>query len=77
MIEIKTRLRKWGNSLGIVVPKNTVKDSHLEEGEEVTALLVKEDKKINILKEMFGSLKFKKPIAQIMREIDEELDSEF
>lgn len=53
MIEIKTKLRRWGNSLGIVVPLNKINES-FKEGEEVKVLLTKEDKN---LKNIFGALK--------------------
>lgn len=75
MIEIKTKLRKWGNSFGVVVPQNKINQEHIREGEEVKVLLIKEPKK-NILRETFGTFKFKKPVEQMMREIDEELYNE-
>ena len=75
MIEIKTKLRRWGNSFGIVVPQRVVDGTGVKEGEELTVLLKKE--KTNVLRETFGTLKSKKSIKQIMDKIDEELDSEF
>jgi antitoxin component of MazEF toxin-antitoxin module len=76
MIEIKTKLRKWGNSFGVVVPQNELKNSGIEEGENVIILLKKE-KENNVLKETFGTLKFKKPADKIMKEVDKELDINF
>ena len=73
MIELKTKLRKWGNSFGIVIPLNKINQGNIKEGEELTIFLVKE--KIN-LKRLFGAHKFKKPTEQMMREIDEELYNE-
>ncbi len=52
-MEIKTRLRKWGNSFGIVVPVEFIKMKNLKEGEEIIANIEKQ----NTIKEMFGSLK--------------------
>ena len=71
MIEIKTKLRKWGNSLGIVVPLNALKKENMDENDEVIVLLTKKRK--NILRETFGTAKFSKPTEQLMRETDEEL----
>ena len=71
MIEIKTKLRRWGNSFGVVVPLNKINQEDIKEGEEVFILIHK--KKSNVLKETFGTFKFKKPVEQMMREIDEEL----
>ncbi len=50
---IQTRIKKWGNSFGIVVPIDEIKERNLREGEEV---IVKIEKKRTI-KQIFGSLK--------------------
>ncbi len=71
MIEIKTKLRKWGNSFGIVVPQKAVEETKAREGDEIVVLIAKN--KENVLRETFGTAKFKKPIEQIMRETDKEL----
>ncbi|MEK6855181.1 MAG: hypothetical protein AABX73_03080 [Nanoarchaeota archaeon] len=71
MIEIKTKLRRWGNSFGIVVPQKAVEQTKAKEGDEIIILLKR--KKNNVLREMFGSHKFSKPVKQLMREMDEEL----
>lgn len=57
MIELKTKLRRWGNSFGVVVPISAVEKEKVKEGEEVVILLNKE--KNNVLREMFGTMKFK------------------
>jgi len=74
MIEIKTKLRKWGNSFGIVVPQKAIESEKAKEGDEVIILLKKEDD--NVLREMFGTFKFKKPVSKIMKEADKELYDE-
>lgn len=71
MIEIKSKLRKWGNSFGIVVPKKAVKKENFNEGDEVSILIG--GKKHNVLKEMFGTFKFDQPVEKIMKEINKEL----
>lgn len=50
---IQTRLRRWGNSIGVVIPMNTLKNKNLKEGEEVVVEITKKDK----MKEIFGSLR--------------------
>ena len=72
MIEVRTKLRRWGNSFGIVVPQRVINNGQIEEGDEIVVLLKKEEKG-NVLKEMFGTFKFKKPTSKIMEEIDKEL----
>lgn len=49
MIIFKTR--KWGSSLGFVIPKNVVKELKLRENEEVAVEITKKE---NPLKELFG-----------------------
>jgi len=71
VIEIKTKLRRWGNSFGVIVPQKAVEQTKSKEGEEVIVLFGK--KKNNVLKEMFGTHKFSKPTARLMKEMDEEL----
>lgn len=68
---MKTRLRKWGNSLGVVVPAGNLDD--IKEGDEITITLRK-TKKDNVIEKTFGILKdWEKPTDKIMKEIDEEL----
>ena len=71
MIEIKSKLRRWGNSFGVIIPRRVIELEKVKEGDEINVLLNKENS--NVLKEMFGSFKFKKSTEQIMKEIDEEL----
>lgn len=71
MIEVKSRLRKWGNSLGVVVPQKVIENENAREGDEVI-LFLKTDSE-NLLRKMFGSFKFKKSTDELMKEIDEEL----
>ena len=70
MIEIKTKLRKWGNSFGVVVPQKFVVEENAKEGDEITILFKK--RKPN-LRKLFGAHKFNKPVEQMMKEMDEDL----
>lgn len=70
MIEIKTKLRKWGNSFGVVIPQKALEEQDAQEGAEITIFIQK--RKPN-LRKLFGTFKFKKPVEQMMREMDEEL----
>ena len=71
MIELSTKLRKWGNSFGIVVPIGSLQEENVKEGDEVTILMKK--KRGNTLRETFGTYKFKKSTEEMMKEIDKEL----
>ena len=52
---IQARLRKWGNSIGIVIPNDVLRSQSLKEGEEV----IVEIERKKSMKELFGSLKIK------------------
>ena len=73
-IMIKGKLKKWGNSFGVIIPKEIVDNEGFKENQEVEFLVVKNDSK-KVLKETFGILKRKgnKSTEQIMREMDKEL----
>lgn len=61
---IGTKLKKWGNSIGIVIPSEALQEKNLREGEEVIIEIKKKDK----IKEIFGSLKDWKIDSQKMKE---------
>lgn len=69
MIEIEARLRKWGRSFGIVVPMDKIKKGNFAKNEKLKILIAK---KKNPLKETFGTVKFKRPIKEILEEGDRE-----
>ncbi len=71
-IQIEVETKKWGNSLGVVIPSDVVEQEKLKENEKVELLLVRDGA---VLKEMFGVLKgrLKKSGQQIKDEIRAEL----
>ncbi len=69
MIEVKTKVKRWGNSLAVVLPQSAIHQEHVVEGDEVSLLVQKKDS--SILKKSFGTFKFKEPIEKIMQEVDE------
>ena len=52
---VVANVRKWGNSIGIVLPKELVRDQHLKENDRVIVEVAKEAD----LTKLFGSLKSK------------------
>lgn len=72
MVEIKVKTRKWGNSIGIIIPKEVVKREKLKSGQEISILILKNS---GILKRTFGSMRdrIKEPTQRIMDELDREL----
>ena len=70
MVEIKSRIRKWGNSFGIVVPLSAVRGENIVEGDDVDIIINKAGG--NVLRETFGIMKFKKSTKEILDESDKE-----
>ena len=71
---IISKTRKWGSSLGIVIPKNVAKDLKLRENQEV---LVDIHPKDNPLKELFGFGKGKKITRESFLENRKLLESKY
>lgn len=71
-MECETITRKWGNSLGITLPKEVVEEENIKENEKITILILK---KRDTLKRTFGMLKgkMKKSTQKIKDELKREL----
>ena len=58
--------RKWGSSLGLVIPKNIVEEENLTENEKLIVSI----RKKRVAKEFFGLLAgWNKPTAEIKKEM--------
>ena len=71
-IQVKTK--KWGNSIGIIIPSETVEKLNIKPEETIE---VEVSKKSNVLKELFGAMKFKKVTEKILKEIRKDLESKW
>ncbi len=69
---LEVTVKKWGNSLGIVIPSETADKLGIKP-EEIISIEIHKEK--NALKDLFGTLPFKKPTRQILKEAREELES--
>jgi antitoxin component of MazEF toxin-antitoxin module len=72
MISFETTARKWGNSLGLTMPKEIVQNAKIRENEKLRILVIKQRP---ILKQTFGMIKgkVKKSTQKIKDELREEL----
>jgi len=72
METIEAKTKKWGNSLGIVIPKEIVRKEKIREGQKVKILLVKDR---GLLKETFGMMegKWKEPTQKMKDKLRKEL----
>lgn len=64
--------KQWGNSLGITIPKEIIKEERIIQKKKVKFLVIGTE--MRKLKEAFGTLKLKKPTQKVMDEIDEGYD---
>lgn len=71
-IEVKTK--KWGNSIGVVIPIETAEKLGLKPEQKIIIDIMKKD---NVLKELFGSVRFRKPTKDILKEVRKELEGKW
>jgi len=67
-MKVGTRVRRIGNSLGIIIPKEEADKGKIKEGDVVEIELIR---RID-LKEMFGSVKFRKTAQELKDEMRRE-----
>lgn len=75
MMEIKARTKKWGNSIGVVIPKEVIREENIQPNQEITLMI--NTKPITRGKDIFGTWKFKKSTDKLMREVDKDFDIGF
>ncbi|MBS3089225.1 hypothetical protein J4402_05665 [Candidatus Pacearchaeota archaeon] len=71
-LEVKTK--KWGNSIGIVIPMWIANKLNLRPEESI---IIEITRKENVLKELFGAVKFKKSTEQILKEVRKDLEGKW
>ena len=54
MLEFDTKIKEWGNSFGLIIPKSKFDLNGFKKNEEVHVIVLK---KSNVLRETFGMLK--------------------
>ena len=75
MVNTNVITRRWGNSIGVILPKDIVEKEHIKENMRINILI---SKKSNVLNETFGMLKgrLKKSSQQMKDELKKELYKE-
>lgn len=74
-MEIETKTKQWGSSLGVILPKEIVKEEGLKENQIIRILAVGTKEKTKV-KDIFGKLKFKKKTKTILEEVDKDFEPE-
>ena len=59
------KTKQWGNSLAVIIPKEKVEELKLKPNQEIN---MKIEKSSNVLKEMFGAIRFNKPVKELLNE---------
>lgn len=75
MIAVKTK--QWGNSIGIIIPKDVAEEKGISADEEVLMDIEKKSQQKTVLQELFGTLKTKKSTEQLLRESRKDLESKY
>jgi len=73
MIEIKTNVKEWGNSFGIVIPKEEIVKEGIGPKDKIKVLITKEKDSLKV-KDIFGTIKWKTKTEKLLREIDKEFE---
>ena len=73
MSVVETKLRKWGNSFGVVIPMDVVEREGMKEDETVRIIVIKDSREA--FRKTFGMLKGKlrKSSQQMKDELRKEL----
>ena len=71
-VEVKTK--KWGNSIGVIIPSETVERLNIKPEEKI---IIEVSKNENVLKEMFGKAKFKKSSKKMIEEFRRDFGSKW
>lgn len=73
MQQLKTKVKKWGNSAGVLFPKEILEKEHLKIGSTINVTISTD--KVTKVKDIFGLLKgkLKKDTQTLMDEVDKEL----
>ena len=72
MATFKTVTKKWGNSIGVIIPSEIAEKEKIKEDQKIEIFIMKPD---NVLKETFGMGKglFKEPTQKIKNDLRKEL----
>ena len=68
MIEVVAVVRKWGNSVGIALPKEIVEKANIKPDKELRLFIPEKKRDLN---KIFGTLKIKEPTQRILDKIRE------
>ena len=71
---VACKAKKWRNSLALIISEDVAREEGIRAGDEIV-VEIKKQKSKTILEELAGSLPFKKPVTQLIRESGEGIES--
>jgi len=72
MIEIESHVKKWGNSLGVIIPKEIAARIKLKPELRIKFIVIASHSTRVV--DVFGQFRFKKSTARILKDADKSLD---
>ena len=73
-MEIEIETKRWGSSLGLIIPKKVVRKERIQEGQKIRIDILTKKKTTGA--DIFGKLKFKKSIQVLLDETDKDFELE-
>ena len=67
--KVKVKAKRWGSSLGFIIPNEVVKEQKIREGDELEIEL----QKLTDIEKLFGIAKGKRPAGMTTQKIKDEL----
>jgi len=71
-MEVEAKTKKWGSSIGIIIPKDVVKQERIQEGQDIRINILTKKKTMGA--DIFGAFKFKKTIQDLLDETDKDFE---
>lgn len=75
MIEFEVELKKWGNSIGLIVPKEELASEPLKARQKVKAIIMPL-RQVKV-EDIFGKARLSTKTSKLLKSIDKELASKF
>lgn len=66
MVQMKVRVRRWGNSMGVIIPKEIIASEKMKEGDEIELALLRDS--TGLFNSLWGSGKGTKKSAQQIKD---------
>lgn len=71
---VEVRTKKWGNSIGVIIPRKIVEELNIKPEEKLRLDISKHS---NALEELFGSMKSEKTAKELLADVREDLESKW